>query len=207
MDVAIHEARGHHRLAIGEHLGSRTESGSDLKAIPYCSDRVSGQGYGLSPGSCGITGPDPAEDDEINSSGGLAGERMGESREEKTTGENGAVEHAASTKLGESSDRLQLLQRAAATGSRGNREEISDIEQDLQHQLVPHVCALEVNHASLIAGFSSPVEGLAVDRFEIGEDPVTRAHVSSAGVGSSIPPVKLPSGSRVSFALVEREYT
>src|SRR5919112_75805 len=48
---------------------------------------------------------------------------------------------ALSAKLREPADRFQLLQSAAAGGSRGNGEEIADIEKNFQHQLVTHVAA------------------------------------------------------------------
>src|SRR5689334_23832278 len=71
---------------------------------------------------------------------------------------------------GESSDGFELFQRASARCGGRDRKEIPDIEQDLQHQLVAHICAVEVDHPGLIRGLLGAIVGFAVDRFEIGEN-------------------------------------
>src|SRR4051795_11265312 len=64
-----------------------------------------------------------------------------------------------SAKPGEPPDGFELLQGAAARGRRRHREEVPDVEQDLQHQLVTHVGALEIYHPALVAGPVGPVVG------------------------------------------------
>src|SRR3954469_22769017 len=81
-----------------------------------------------------------------------------------------------SAKPGEPADGFELLQGAAAGGRRSHREEVPDVEQDLQHELVAHVGALEIDHPGLVAGRVGPVVGFPVDRFEVGEDAVAGGH-------------------------------
>ena len=61
-------------------------------------------------------------------------------------------------------------------GGRCDREEVADVEQDLQHQLVPHVGAVQVDHAALIGRQFCAFVGFAVDGFEVGQDSVAGAH-------------------------------
>src|SRR5207249_2849860 len=91
-----------------------------------------------------------------------------------------------SAQSSETSDGLELFQRAPARGRGGDREQIADIEQDLQHQLVPHVGALEIDHASGVLGCLGAVVRFAVDRLEIGEDAFTRAHAVESGMREGV---------------------
>src|SRR5262245_7739010 len=79
-------------------------------------------------------------------------------------------------KFGEPADGLELLQGAAARCRGGHRKEVADVEQDLQHELVAHVGALEVDHPTVVAGRPGAVVGFAVDRLEVGKDAVAGAH-------------------------------
>src|SRR3954449_5981673 len=84
--------------------------------------------------------------------------------------------------LGEATNGVELLEGAAAGGGRRDREEVADVEQDLEHQLVALVSAVELGHAAAIARGLGPVVGLAVDGLEVGEDALTGTHDKAPGV-------------------------
>src|SRR5690348_11471385 len=77
-----------------------------------------------------------------------------------------------SANFGEAAEGFQLLERARpGLGSgRSDREEISDVEQNLEHQLIADVGAVEIRHSIRLGLGLGPVERFAVNRLEVAED-------------------------------------
>src|SRR6476659_5960265 len=86
-----------------------------------------------------------------------------------------------SAEFGESPDGFELLEGAAPRRGGRHREEVADVAQNLEHELVAHVGAIEVDHAAPVARGLGAVVGLAIDRLEVGEDAFAGAHEVSPG--------------------------
>src|SRR5919107_5792357 len=96
-----------------------------------------------------------------SAAGGAASERVPQPEKQSVPASSATVVplimEGLSTELGKTADRFELFQRSATGGCRRHGKEVSDVEQDLEHQLVSHVSALEVNHAALIGRVLRPV--------------------------------------------------
>ena len=62
-----------------------------------------------------------------------------------------------------------------------HRKEVADVEEDFEHQLIAHVCRVELLDPVLVAGGAGPFVCFAVEGFEVAKDSVTCAH-GRAGV-------------------------
>src|SRR4029077_12618253 len=71
----------------------------------------------------------------------------------------------------QSTQPFQRIERAGPLGRWGYGEEVADVEQDLQHELVSHVCIVELDHPGREALSAGALVGFAIDRFQILENP------------------------------------
>lgn len=60
--------------------------------------------------------------------------------------------------------------------SRGNSKQITNIQQYLQHQLIPHISIVQIAHSCLITPLPGSLIRVPIDRFKIAKDSVSRAH-------------------------------
>ena len=65
---------------------------------------------------------------------------------------------------------------AGLAGGRSHGKEVADVEEDLEHELVAHVCVLQFGHADGLAVRGGAVVGIPVDGFEILKDSFASAH-------------------------------
>ena len=86
--------------------------------------------------------------------------------------------------LGEPAERFELIEEGLPGRGGGlARQQIPDVEEDLHHQLIALVGGIEFLHPARLFGPFGGVEGRLIDRLEIAEDRIARAHTGRIAVG------------------------